>query len=617
MLRTMSIAARIYLSLVGLALLLGSIVGGFLYGSDQIRNLILTRVETMMLDAQKAKLEVSTKAAAETLGQLLKDIPKDKQVEFLRKAIDTFRYEEDKSGYLFINQGNVCIAHPVAKQLLDKDMSGVKDANGVYFVKEMDEQARKGGGFVRYVFAKPGKGDQPKLSYSVLIPGTTYMIGTGIYIDNIEAEKARIGVIITDVIRSNTTMILTGLGLVVLLVVLPSTILVVRSITRPIAQATAAAGQVADGDYAVKLDESGRDEASRLSKALNKMAATLRENIEKITAKTEEAEQKAAAAEAASKEAEAARCQAEKARSEGMLQAAGQLESIVEVVGSASDQLSGQINSSSQGAEIQAQRVTETATAMEEMNSTVLEVARNAGAAAETADQAKRKAQDGSSVVGKVLDGMRQVQEQTDRLKADMGQLGDQARDIGRILTVISDIADQTNLLALNAAIEAARAGEAGRGFAVVADEVRKLAEKTMTATKEVGDAITSIQQSTQRNVDNVERSVTLIGQAAEQAGISGRALGEIVGLVDSASDQVRAIATASEEQSAASEEISRSIEQVSAISNETSQVMSEAARAVAGLAGQARVLQELIQHLQAEAGGGPGACPPPRALTR
>jgi len=158
--------------------------------------------------------------------------------------------------------------------------------------------------------------------------------------------------------------------------------------------------------------------------------------------------------------------------------------------------------------------------------------------------------------------------------------------------------------LALNAAIEAARAGEAGRGFAVVADEVRKLAEKTMAATQEVGAAINGIQQGTSRNIGNVERAVAVIGEATDKARESGEALGQIVGMVDSASDQVRAIATATEEQSATTEEISRSIEEINVISAETSTSMAEAGQAVADLDGEAAALRRLMEDMETEARG-------------
>jgi methyl-accepting chemotaxis protein len=291
--------------------------------------------------------------------------------------------------------------------------------------------------------------------------------------------------------------------------------------------------------------------------------------------------------------------QAEAALKDGMNQAAGKIEGVVEIVTSASAELAAQIEESSRGSEIQAQRVNETATAMEEMNVTVLEVAKNASRAAETSDAARKKAQEGAEVVGQVVREIGNVQTQALELKSDMATLGSQAEGIGQIMNVISDIADQTNLLALNAAIEAARAGDAGRGFAVVADEVRKLAEKTMSATKEVGAAIGGIQQGTKRNVATVELTVKSIEAATRLASTSGAALTEIVSLVDQASDQVRSIATASEEQSSASEEISKSIEEINTISTETAQAMNQAAQAVDELAGQAQVLTRLIGELR------------------
>jgi methyl-accepting chemotaxis protein len=282
-----------------------------------------------------------------------------------------------------------------------------------------------------------------------------------------------------------------------------------------------------------------------------------------------------------------------------MLQVADQASQVSDQVASASEELSVQIEQASGGAEAQSRRVSETATSMGQMNSTVLDVARNASQAAQSAEKARRKAEDGAKVVGGVVDGIGQVQSQALGLKEDMARLGEQAEGIGRVMNVISDIADQTNLLALNAAIEAARAGEAGRGFAVVADEVRKLAEKTMNATKEVGGAILGIQQGTRQNIGNVEQAVATIGEATSLANQSGKALAEIVDLVDLATGQVRAIATASEQQSSASEEIQRSIEDVHRVSGETTDAMIQSALAVGELANQAQVLKELIKNLQ------------------
>jgi len=377
------------------------------------------------------------------------------------------------------------------------------------------------------------------------------------------------------------------------------------SIVKPLRKAVTFSSSVAEGKLDEKLDVDQLDEIGILASSLRKMVASLNEMITETKKASILATEEAEKAKIATQEATAAKAEAERAKAKGMLQAAHQLEGVVEVVTSASEELSAQIEQSSRGSEEQSHRVSETATAMEEMNATVLEVAKNASQAAETADKAKHKAEDGSKVVTQVVNGIGEVQSSALELKTDMTALGKQAEGIGQILNVISDIADQTNLLALNAAIEAARAGDAGRGFAVVADEVRKLAEKTMTATKEVGDAIRGIQDGARKNITNVEHAVSKIDAATGLAGKSGEALDEIVSLVDLTTDQVRSIATASEQQSAASEEINRSIEDVNRISSETSDAMRQSAQAVEELAHQAQVLKGLIDQMKSEGSEG------------
>ena len=194
---------------------------------------------------------------------------------------------------------------------------------------------------------------------------------------------------------------------------------------------------------------------------------------------------------------------------------------------------------------------------------------------------------------------MDEVQAETIGLKTNMDTLSVHAQAINEIMTVISDIADQTNLLALNAAIEAARAGEAGRGFAVVADEVRKLAEKTMSSTQDVGKAIQAIQESSKEGVRRMDQAVGKVNLAADLAEKCGAALAEILSLAEQTADQVRSIATASEEQSASSEEIARSVEHVNTIASETSQAMGEASKAVSELAAQAQNLARIITQLK------------------
>ncbi|MDL2291032.1 methyl-accepting chemotaxis protein [Desulfovibrio sp. OttesenSCG-928-F20] len=288
-----------------------------------------------------------------------------------------------------------------------------------------------------------------------------------------------------------------------------------------------------------------------------------------------------------------------KQKQEVMLQVASQASEISNRVAAASEQLSAQVEQVSRGAEMQRQRVESTASAMTEMNSTVLEVARSAGEASEQSENTRAKANDGASLVNRVVQAINQVNTVSMTLQSNMQELGDQAESVGGVINVISDIADQTNLLALNAAIEAARAGEAGRGFAVVADEVRKLAEKTMAATHEVDSSITAIQHSARSNIDEVGHAVTNITDATNLANSSGEALKEIVDLASANSAVVASIATAAEEQSATSEEINRAIEEINHVVGETTEGMIQSSAAVQELSQMAQELRRVMDGLQ------------------
>jgi methyl-accepting chemotaxis protein len=279
-------------------------------------------------------------------------------------------------------------------------------------------------------------------------------------------------------------------------------------------------------------------------------------------------------------------------------QVAGQASGISTRVAAAAEELSAQVEQVSRGAETQRTRVESTASAMSEMNSTVLEVARNAGQASEQSGLTRDKAHNGAKLVNQVVNAINHVNGVATTLQNNMQELGSQAESIGGVMNVISDIADQTNLLALNAAIEAARAGEAGRGFAVVADEVRKLAEKTMSATQEVGSSISAIQQSAKNNIQEVGSAVTSIGEATDLANSSGDALKEIVDLASANSSVVTSIATAAEEQSSTSEEINRSIEEINRIVSETTDGMVQSSAAVQELSHMAQELNRVMDQL-------------------
>ena len=244
-------------------------------------------------------------------------------------------------------------------------------------------------------------------------------------------------------------------------------------------------------------------------------------------------------------------------------------------------------------------RMHDTLTAMEQMNMAVLDISKNAGDAAANSDNMRNTATDGQNIVEQVVSSISQVQKNSMDLRADMEKLSDEAQSINRIMTVISDIADQTNLLALNAAIEAARAGDAGRGFAVVADEVRKLAEKTMSATTEVGAAIENSQQSTRRNMEHVDRAVTSIEEVTGLAHTSGDRLRDIVEITTLSTDMVRAIATASEQQSASTAQINETVEAVDNTLKDVAMTIADANNAAKQLNGQMSEIRQLMDRLK------------------
>lgn len=390
-----------------------------------------------------------------------------------------------------------------------------------------------------------------------------------------------------------------GVSVILVAIMLGVGVWFASSLSRPIARATGFAQAIAAGDLDRSLDIRASGEIKTLADSLRSMVGTLKDKIAQAQVKTEEAEAGSRQAEAAQAEAEAARHQAEEARRQGMLEAASRIELIVERVTSASEELAAQIEQSSQGSELQRLRTAEAATAIEEMNASVLEVARNAGSAAGSANEAHAQAESGAAAVRAVIGAIGEVQTMAVSMRENMGELGSQATGIGQIVEVINDIADQTNLLALNAAIEAARAGDAGRGFAVVADEVRKLAERTMVATREVGAAITGVQKRTHQTVEDMDKAGAAVFKTTELAEDAGKALAQIVTWVEASADQVRSIATASEEQSAASEEISRGSEDVTRIAAETAEAMLQSAQAVSDLARMAQDLRRLVEEFK------------------
>ncbi len=374
----------------------------------------------------------------------------------------------------------------------------------------------------------------------------------------------------------------------------------IRIVTRPVARCLDFAQSVAKGDLDSTIDHSGSSqELYALTQAMQGMVATIKENIGQIEEKEALARSQTAKAEEALSQAELAGCKAAVSRQEGLAEAATLLEGVARELAATSQELAGQMEEALQGVQIQQDRTAQTATAMEEMNATILEVSHSAEAAAAQTGLVGMKAKVGHSLVDQAVRAISGVDALSGELSLAMNGLAEQTKAVDQVLTVISDIADQTNLLALNAAIEAARAGEHGRGFAVVADEVRKLAEKTMIATKEVGATISAIQSGTQDNVAKVTGMAKAAGEASELARNSGGALTEIVSMVDTASDQVRGIAAASSQQSAASDEINRSVEEIRQVADRISQGMNLSEEAMRTMATQTQALEQVIVRLR------------------
>ncbi|RMH09570.1 MAG: methyl-accepting chemotaxis protein [Nitrospirae bacterium] len=269
---------------------------------------------------------------------------------------------------------------------------------------------------------------------------------------------------------------------------------------------------------------------------------------------------------------------------------------VTDRVASASVQLSATANEIARGADMQTQRMTQSASAVEEITLTAGEVAKNSQDAAHLAKETSQTAQSGHQVVSQTVLGMQRVSEAVGQSASIITALGQSSDQIGEIVRVIEDIADQTNLLALNAAIEAARAGEQGRGFAVVADEVRKLAERTTKATKEIGDMIRHIQQDTQRAVASMEEGTLKVSEGVEFANRTGEALTKIQDMVQQTASMIQHIAGAAEEQSMVTKQIASDLETVAQVSRDSASGSSESAKASQDLSMLATELQEIVR---------------------
>ena len=400
-----------------------------------------------------------------------------------------------------------------------------------------------------------------------------------------------------------TAFAIGGATVAVLALIICSVWFIMRSsLVTPLIRLQNFAREVSEGELDTRPHGTFKAELQALERALTAMVVRLKEKILFSEQKTAEAEASEVRAGQHAQEASEARDDALKSRAQGMVEAANMLEGVVNSVISASQEISSQVEQSSNFASAQASSMNAVAAAMEEMNSSVVAVSNNAAQASSSSEIVKQNAQKELNAVKNMVGAIKTVQTMANDLKTGMSELGSRAEDIGKIMNVINDIADQTNLLALNAAIEAARAGDAGRGFAVVADEVRKLAEKTMLAVTEVGNAIKSVQQGTRNNVNSVDMAVEAISKVNGMAEGTGEAISQITMHVNEMAAQIQAIARAVDEQSQASDDITKSISMADHNSTETSAALQEISTALVDLAQQSQVLESLITKLRSGA---------------
>ncbi|MBI6907444.1 methyl-accepting chemotaxis protein [Pseudomonas palleroniana] len=327
---------------------------------------------------------------------------------------------------------------------------------------------------------------------------------------------------------------------------------ITRQIVIPLNQTLKVAERVASGDLSHNLDSMREDELGQLQRAMQSMTVGLRELIGGI--------------------------------SDGVTQ-----------IASAAEQLSAVTEQTSAGVNSQKVETDQVATAMNEMAATVQEVARNAEEASEAAVAADQQAREGDKVVSEAIDQIERLATEVGHSTTAMGDLKRESDKIGSVLDVIKSVAQQTNLLALNAAIEAARAGEAGRGFAVVADEVRSLAQRTQKSTEEIEELIVGLQSGTQQVATILDNSRGLTDSSVELTRRAGSALASITRTVSTIQAMNSQIATAAEQQSAVAEEINRSVLNVRDVSEQTSSASEETATSSAELARLGIYLQTLV----------------------
>lgn len=439
------------------------------------------------------------------------EITEQQAQEESKRLIANLRYQGNEY-YWIHNTSNEMVMHPIKPALNGTKVGGIKDPNGKALFIEMTNLVNsQRAGQVDYYWPKPGSEDPvPKLSYVKKAKYWNWIIGSGVYVDDVESEF----------VASATSKVIILLFILVFCFFI--VLKIVRSIVRPIKKTTGAMNNIAsgDGDLTQRLKSKGNDELAGLSKAFN----TFTENVQSVI----------------------------KSMAYNGDQVVAQTQHLEQIC--------------EQSSKVMQQNRHETeqvATAVYQMSATINEVAQNASEASNSVNLVKGKAHNAQRVVEQSIDSISELADSVTKASETIQNLAAETENIGSILDVIRGIAEQTNLLALNAAIEAARAGEQGRGFAVVADEVRSLAKRTQDATEEIQTMIEQLQNGAHSAVSVISSGNEIAQNTVEKSAVVGEALSEISQDITSVSDMSMQIASATEEQSATVDLINKNVDSI------------------------------------------------------